>query len=86
MTLYTMMPLELVLDGIQSEPGPFVEITIQDVTLQIMPTAPGIGRIIRLISAPLDYYLRTEYSPGQTICFHPTPEPISVSDIPDFSL
>jgi hypothetical protein len=86
LTLYTIMPLELVLDGVQSEPGPFVEVTIQGVTMQIMPTAPGIGRIIRLLSAPLDYYLRSEYTPGQTICFYPTSEPISVPEIPDFSL
>jgi hypothetical protein len=84
MTLYTAMPLELVLDGIQNEPGPFVEVTIQGVTLQLLPVAPGIGRIVRLLSAPLEYYLRSEYLPGQTICFHPTSEPTAVPDLNDF--
>jgi hypothetical protein len=82
MTLYTAMPLELVLDGIQNEPGPFVEVTIQGVTLQLLPVAPGIGRIVRLLTAPLDCYLRPEYLPGQTICFHPTSEPL---DAPEFA-
>jgi hypothetical protein len=82
MTLYTAMPLELVLDGIQNEPGPFVEVTIQGVTLQLLPVAPGIGRIVRLLTAPLESYLRPEYLPGQTICFHPTSEP---PDAPEFA-
>ncbi|WP_373229534.1 YlzJ-like family protein [Cohnella sp.] len=86
MTLYTTMPLELVLDGIQNEPGPFIVITIRDVTLQIAPLAPGIGRIVRLVSAPLDYYLREEYTPGQIICFHPTTEPAFVAENPDFRM
>jgi len=71
MTLYTAMPLELVLDGIQNEPGPFVEVTLQGITMQVMPIAPGIGRIVRLLSAPLDCYLQSEYAPGQSICYHP---------------
>jgi hypothetical protein len=86
MTLYTTMPLELVLDGIQNEPGPFVEVTIQGVTLQLLPVAPGIGRIVRLLSAPLDCYLRSEYEPGQIICFHPTPEPAARSETTDFTM
>lgn len=86
MTLYTTMPLELVLDGIQIEPGPFVEVTIHDVTFQLALLAPGIGRIVRLVSAPLDYYLRAEYAPGQTICFHPTSEPAYGPENPDFQM
>jgi hypothetical protein len=84
MTLYTAMPLELVLDGIQNEPGPFVEVTIQGMSLQLLPVAPGIGRIVRLLNAPLDCYLRSEYLPGQTICFHPTSEPPETPDLADY--
>jgi hypothetical protein len=86
MTLYTTMPLELVLDGIQNEPGPFVEVTIQGVMLQLLPVAPGIGRIVRLVSAPLDCYLRSEYAPGQMICFHPTSEPADISETTNFTM
>jgi hypothetical protein len=80
------MPLELVLDGIQNEPGPFVEVTIQGVMLQLLPVAPGIGRIVRLVSAPLDCYLRTEYEPGQLICFNPTTEPAAMFKTTDFTM
>ena len=67
MTLHTIMPLEWVMDGIGREPGPFVETTVRGVTMQLVPVAPGIGRIVRLLSAPLDCYLKPEYAPGQTV-------------------
>lgn len=69
MTLYTTMPLELVLDGMQTEPGPFIEITHGEVTMQVRPTAPGIGTIVRLLSAPLDHYLNPAYAPGQSVYY-----------------
>ncbi|MCD9023423.1 YlzJ-like family protein [Cohnella silvisoli] len=86
MTLYTAMPLELVLDGIQNEPGPFVEVTIQGVTMQLQPVAPGIGRIVRLLAAPLSCYLLPEYLPGRTICFHPTSELPLMPERSDFTM
>lgn len=86
MTLYTTMPLELVLDGIHNELGPFIEVTIQGATFQLAPITPGMGRIVRILNAPLDYYLRTEYAPGQTICYHPTSEPANGSEYPDFQM
>ncbi|TFE24372.1 YlzJ-like family protein [Cohnella luojiensis] len=86
MTIYTPMPMELVLDGWRNEPGPFVEVTINGVFMQLSPTdAPGIGRIVRLLSAPLDYYLLSEYAPGQLISYHPAAEPPKGSDLPDFT-
>lgn len=69
MSLYTTMPLELVLDGWDREPGPFVDLTVRGVTMRLVPVAPGIGRIERLIHAPLECYLRPEFAPGQMICY-----------------
>jgi len=69
MSLYTAMPLELVLDGWSRGPGPFVDITLRGVTMRIVPVAPGIGRIERLLSAPLECYLMPQYAPGQTVCY-----------------
>jgi len=69
MTLYTAMPLELVLDGVGNEPGPFVEAMVHGMTMQLVPVAPGMGRIVRLLSAPLDNYLKPEYAPGSTIAY-----------------
>nr|WP_255807543.1 YlzJ-like family protein [Cohnella mopanensis] len=80
------MPIELVLDGIQEEPGPFVEVTVQGITMQVIPTAPGMGKIVRLIAAPLDVYLLSEYAPGQTVCYYPPTEPSPVQELTDFGM
>jgi hypothetical protein len=69
MTLYTPMPLELVLDGFGNNPGPILEVTVGALTMQVAPFTPGVGRIIRLLSAPLSCYLRPEYEPGQLIYY-----------------
>jgi hypothetical protein len=69
MTIYTSMPLELVFDGFKEQPGPFVDITIAGVRMQIEPLSPGIGKIIRLMECPLDAYLRPELSPGTVIAY-----------------
>ncbi|MBW5444512.1 hypothetical protein GE107_00340 [Cohnella sp. CFH 77786] len=73
MSFYTPMPLELVFDGWNREPGPFLDLTIRGVTMRVVPVAPGIGRIERLLNAPLDCYLQPEFSPGQTVCYAAEP-------------
>ncbi|GGD67848.1 YlzJ-like family protein [Paenibacillus nasutitermitis] len=69
MTLYTTMPLELVLDGMNEQPGPYVEITMSGVKMQIEPLSPGIGKIVRLLECPLDAYLKPDFAPGTVIAF-----------------
>jgi hypothetical protein len=68
-TLYTTMPLELVLDGMQSDPAPMIEVSRGELTMLLAPVAPGVGRLVRLLSAPLDYYLRAEFSPGSLVYY-----------------
>lgn len=75
MTFYTSMPLEIVMDGWSREPGPFVDIQFRGVTMRVLPIAPGIGKIERLISAPLACYLQAEFAPGQTIAYMPPSDP-----------
>ncbi|WP_308639301.1 YlzJ-like family protein [Paenibacillus silvisoli] len=69
MTIYSTMPLELVYDGINNQPGPYVAIHFGDVQLQIEAVSPGVGRIVRLLDGPLDAYLRPELSPGTMVAF-----------------
>jgi len=71
MNLYTPMPLELVLDGWSRGPGPLVDVTAGGITMRVQPVAPGIGKIERIISAPLEYYLLQAYAPGQMVCYAP---------------
>ncbi|MFC5648963.1 YlzJ-like family protein [Paenibacillus solisilvae] len=69
MTIYTSMPLELVFEGFKDQLGPFVDITISGIRMQVEPISPGIGKIIRLMDCPLDAYLRPELSPGTVIAY-----------------
>ncbi|RAP76203.1 YlzJ-like family protein [Paenibacillus montanisoli] len=69
MTIYSTMPLELVYDGMNNQPGPYVSVTVGEVQLQIEAVSPGIGRIVRLLDGPLDAYLRPELSPGTLVAF-----------------
>ncbi|QYR19717.1 YlzJ-like family protein [Paenibacillus sp. sptzw28] len=69
MTLYTSMPLELVFDGFSKQPGPYVDLTIGQVRMQLEPISPGIGRIVRLLECPLDAYLRPELAPGTVVAY-----------------
>ncbi|MFD0711332.1 YlzJ-like family protein [Paenibacillus sp. GCM10027626] len=69
MTIYTNVPLEVVLNGMNEQPGPFVDIDIAGIRMQIVPVSPGIGRIVRLLECPLDTYLKPEYTPGTLIAY-----------------
>ena len=72
MSLHTIVPLELVLDGWsrQKEAGPFVDLTVRGVTMRVIPVSPGVYKIERLLSAPLECYLAPEFQPGQLV-FYP---------------
>ncbi|BBH20811.1 hypothetical protein Back11_21560 [Paenibacillus baekrokdamisoli] len=70
MTIYTCMPLELVFDGFNEQPGPYLDITVGEIRMQIEPLSPGIGKIVRLMDCPLDAYLRPELFPGSIIAYH----------------
>lgn len=67
MTLHTIMPLELVLEGIHQEPPATLEINYEGVMLQVEPHAAGMGKIVRIIQAPLSSYLESRYAPGAWI-------------------
>lgn len=67
--LYTSVPLEVVLNGLNEQPGPFVDIAIGGIRMQVEPLSPGIGRIVRLLECPLDAYLQPDLTPGTVIAY-----------------
>ncbi|THF78432.1 YlzJ-like family protein [Cohnella fermenti] len=69
MILYTCMPLDRVMEGWENGPGPLLEIEQAGMTMLLSPVSPGVGRLVRLVSAPLDAYLNPGYSPGSLIYF-----------------
>jgi len=69
MTLYTNMPLELVLNGHDRELRRTFELRLGSNLVELEPVHPGIGRLVRLIDGPLDSYLRPELQPGSLIAY-----------------
>ena len=74
MTLHTTMPLELVLQGWNEEdkPKPTEEVWVKGVKMQIIPVAPGMGKVVRLIECKLDDYLNPDFTPGMMVYYEST--------------
>ncbi|MBD2870678.1 YlzJ-like family protein [Paenibacillus arenilitoris] len=73
MTLYTNMPLELVLDGIHEKAEAPQEVYAHGIKMQVTPVAPGIGKIVRLLDCSLDDYLNPNLTPGTLVSYRSTP-------------
>lgn len=70
MILYTPMQLELVVEGLEEMKEPATRLVeIGGVPLIIEDTAPGEGKVIRLLSTVPQDYLRTDLYPGTVIKF-----------------
>ncbi|MDQ6419196.1 YlzJ-like family protein [Paenibacillus sp. LHD-117] len=69
MTLHTIMPLELVLQGYDEEMEPTLDVWTRGVKMQVAPVAPGYGRIVRLLECTLYDYLNPALAPGSLIRF-----------------
>ncbi|MCM3745950.1 YlzJ-like family protein [Paenibacillus pasadenensis] len=67
MTLHTVMPLELVLEGLNAERDPWIEARVGDVLLQLEPIAPGRGKVVRILDGPLESYLDPNFEPGSIL-------------------
>jgi len=70
MILYTSMPLEVVLEGVNEEREPYLEVWAGGVKMQVEPIAPGAGRVVRLLQCSLDDYLNPSYNPGSIIQYN----------------
>ncbi|HHX22837.1 MAG: YlzJ-like family protein [Tepidanaerobacteraceae bacterium] len=68
MLLYTSMPLEIVLEGIDEEHD-FQEIDITGIKLVVEPMGINKAKIVRVISSDPQIFLNKKYSPGQVITF-----------------
>lgn len=64
MTLHTVVPMELVFQGFDSDPELTHEVQVNGIKLEVVPLAPGMGRIVRLLDCSLNDYLNPQLSPG----------------------
>ena len=69
MTIYTNMPLELVLEGFNDEREQLQEVWSQGIKMQVSPVAPGIGKIVRILECSLDDYLNPSLTPGTIVYY-----------------
>lgn len=69
MTLYTTVPLELVLEGVHQERPATVEMMIAGRLCEVVPVDSNTVRIVRLLQCELDDYLNPMFMPGKTIRF-----------------
>ncbi|MBU7005557.1 YlzJ-like family protein [Phosphitispora fastidiosa] len=69
--IYTPLPIEMVLEGIDRTGPQYQELEVQGVKLQVEQCGLDRCRIVRLISTnPMDY-LKNEYQPGTELRFVP---------------
>lgn len=67
--LWTVMPLNMVMDGSESYQPAYAEIPWKNGTLLVEETGQSTARVVRLISSdPLDY-LNPELQPGNIISY-----------------
>lgn len=66
MILYTVLPIEQVLEGIERERH-FVDIEIQGVTMTIEPVSAEEAMIVRIISTDPRDFLKPALQPGRKI-------------------
>jgi len=71
--LYTHLPLEQVLAGLDELEAP-QDIAFENVMLQVQPLPGGKGRVVRLISPRPEDYLNPRYAPGAVIALPDGPE------------
>lgn len=65
--LFTVVPLEDVLEGIEDDPVPTVEMAVGGVTMELELEEDFQAKIVRVISTDPRDYLNPSFQPGSTI-------------------
>jgi hypothetical protein len=68
--LWTVLPVELVLDGIDKPPA-YEEVELSGAKVLVERLTPGESRVVRLLSTSPADYLRPELQPGTTLIHKP---------------
>lgn len=62
--LWSVMPIELVLEGAAPEYPRLVDVVVEGRLLQVEPGQDGYGTVVRLISGQAQDYLDPRFQPG----------------------
>lgn len=72
MILYTVVPLERVLEGLTPwDKRTFREVSVDGVRLIVEETSPGRGRVVRLLSTDPKDFLDPRYQPDACVSLPP---------------
>jgi hypothetical protein len=71
MIMYTPLPLEAVLEGMEDMKDDLSEISLNGVRLQVKMLSQNEAQVVRLISPDPQQYLNPAYAPGSYIHFNP---------------
>ena len=68
MILWTPMPLELVVEGLEEMcPAEHSQVTYHGVPMLVERTKSGKGKIVQLLSTNPEDYLNADYNPGNFV-------------------
>ncbi|MCR8630751.1 YlzJ-like family protein [Paenibacillus radicis (ex Xue et al. 2023)] len=68
---YTVLPMEVVMEGIEEMEVTSVEIVMNGIMMQVQPLNSTQATIVRITSCNPQDYLNPQYSPGRIIEFQP---------------
>ncbi|NLJ59432.1 MAG: hypothetical protein GX338_00615 [Firmicutes bacterium] len=66
MILYTVLPIEAVLEGLEHERS-FIDLQLEGLTITVEPISMEEAVIVRVISTDPSHYLNPQLSPGTKI-------------------
>ena len=70
MILWTVLPLEIVLEGFDTQPN-YEEIDYAGLTVVVERLSPVQCRVIRILSTDPQDYLRADLQPGTVLTYQP---------------
>jgi hypothetical protein len=72
MILYSVIPTEVIFEGMENFNPQYEEIQWNGLTMQIEHVNHNQAKIVKLISTNPQDYLNPNYAPGTVIAFNPT--------------
>jgi hypothetical protein len=72
MTIYSIMPMEVIFAGMDQQTYNFVEVTVGGILMQVEIVGVNQAKIVRLLSCRPEDYLNPAYTPGTMIFYQPS--------------
>ncbi|QGQ96288.1 hypothetical protein EHS13_16070 [Paenibacillus psychroresistens] len=74
MTMYSIMPMEVIFAGMDQQTYNYVEVVVGGIPMQVERVSVDQAKIVRLLSCRPEDYLNPLYNPGTMIFYQPSVE------------